>query len=103
MAQQGWVEGLDITDFSLCGKCEVCLLAKAKHLPFDDVVIPASEPLDRGSLDLWGKARTRSLGGANYMLLACDDGTGIPFTYFSATKDAETILKLVQEFVAMAE
>ncbi|KAJ3833024.1 hypothetical protein F5878DRAFT_547289, partial [Lentinula raphanica] len=103
MAKRNLVDGLEVSDFSLCGKCEVCLYSKAKRLPFDDIVVPASEPLDRVSLDLWGRARTKSLGGAYYMLLACDDGTGIPFTYFSATKDAETILKLVQDFVAMAE
>ncbi|KAJ3752943.1 hypothetical protein EV360DRAFT_88253 [Lentinula raphanica] len=46
MAKRGLVEGLEVTDFSLCGKCEVCLLAKAKRLPFDDIVVPAVEPLE---------------------------------------------------------
>ncbi|KAF5367653.1 hypothetical protein D9757_010984 [Collybiopsis confluens] len=103
MAKRGLVDGLEVTDYELCGKCEPCLFAKAKRLPFDDIVIPASEPLDRVSLDLWGPSRTRSLGGANYMLLACDDGTGIPFPYFSPNKESQSILKYVQDFVKMAE
>ncbi|KAF5391108.1 hypothetical protein D9757_003179 [Collybiopsis confluens] len=103
MAKRGLVDGLEVTDYELCGKCEPCLFAKAKRLPFDDIVIPASEPLDRVSLDLWGPSRTRSLGGANYMLLACDDGTGIPFPYFSSNKESQSILKYVQDFVKMAE
>ncbi|KAF5393028.1 hypothetical protein D9757_001100 [Collybiopsis confluens] len=103
MAKRGLVDGLEVTDYELCGKCEPCLFAKAKRLPFDDIVIPASEPLDRVSLDLWGPSRTRSLGGANYMLLACNDGTGIPFPYFSPNKESQSILKYVQDFVKMAE
>jgi GAG-pre-integrase domain len=30
MAKRGLIEGLEVSDFSLCGKCEVCLYAKAK-------------------------------------------------------------------------
>ncbi|KAF5353777.1 hypothetical protein D9757_013864 [Collybiopsis confluens] len=103
MAKRKTVEGLEVSDFALCGKCEVCLLAKAKRKPFDDIVVPSSEPLDRISLDLWGPARTKSLGGAYYMLLACDDGTGIPFPYFLTNKEAPTVLCNVENFVTMAE
>ncbi|KAF5371059.1 hypothetical protein D9757_010318 [Collybiopsis confluens] len=103
MAKRELVDGLEVTDFKLCGKCEPCLYTKAKRLPFDDIVIPSSEPLDRVSLDLWGPSRTKSLGGASYMLLACDDGTGIPFPYFSSNKEGQTVLKLVQDFVEMSE
>ncbi|KAF5374419.1 hypothetical protein D9757_011833 [Collybiopsis confluens] len=103
MAKRKTVEGLEVSDFTLCGKCEVCLLAKAKRKPFDDIVVPSSEPLDRISLDLWGPARTQSLGGARYMMLACDDGTGIPFPHFLPNKEASTVLGKVETFVAMAE
>ncbi|KAF5336753.1 hypothetical protein D9757_015372 [Collybiopsis confluens] len=103
MAKRKIVEGLEVSEFALCGKCEVCLLAKAKRKPFDDIVVPSSEPLDRISLDLWGPARTKSLGGAYYMLLACDDGTGIPFPYFLANKEAPTVLHNIENFVTMAE
>ncbi|KAF5389240.1 hypothetical protein D9757_003484 [Collybiopsis confluens] len=103
MAKREMVEGLEVSDFALCGKCEVCLFAKAKRKPFDDIVVPSSEPLDRISLDLWGPARTKSLGGAYYMLLACDDGTGIPFPYFLANKEGPTVLRNVENFVTMAE
>ncbi|KAF5378426.1 hypothetical protein D9757_011152 [Collybiopsis confluens] len=103
MAKRKTVEGLEVSDFTLCGKCEVCLLAKAKRKPFDDIVVPSSEPLDWISLDLWGPARTQSLGGARYMMLACDDGTGIPFPHFLPNKEASTVLGKVETFVAMAE
>ncbi|KAJ3831190.1 hypothetical protein F5878DRAFT_549833 [Lentinula raphanica] len=46
MAKRGMVEGLEVSDFSLCGKCEVCMYSKAKRQPFDDIVVPSSEPLD---------------------------------------------------------
>ncbi|KAF5334482.1 hypothetical protein D9757_015459 [Collybiopsis confluens] len=84
MAKRKIVEGLEVSEFALC-------------------VVPSSEPLDRISLDLWGPARTKSLGGAYYMLLACDDGTGIPFPYFLANKEAPTVLRNVENFVTMAE
>jgi GAG-pre-integrase domain len=46
MAKHELVEGLDVSDFSLCGKCKICLFAKAKQQPFDDIVVPSAEPLD---------------------------------------------------------
>jgi hypothetical protein len=103
MAQRKIVDGLDVTDYTLCGKCEVCVYSKAKRMPFDDIVVPSSEPLDCVSLDLWGPSRVKSLGGAVYMMLACNDGTGIPFPYFSSNKEAATILQQVKRFKVMAE
>ncbi|KAF5370488.1 hypothetical protein D9757_013124 [Collybiopsis confluens] len=34
MAKRKTVESLEVSDFALCGKCKVCLLAKAKRKPF---------------------------------------------------------------------
>ncbi|KAJ3836800.1 hypothetical protein F5878DRAFT_540682, partial [Lentinula raphanica] len=73
MKRRDLVNGLDITDANLCGKCEACMTAKATRRPFDSIVTPANQVLFRISLDLWGKARTMSLGGAFYMMLAVDD------------------------------
>ncbi|KAF5390463.1 hypothetical protein D9757_005175 [Collybiopsis confluens] len=103
MKRKNLVDGLEITDGNLCGCCEACLLGKAIHRPFDAIVMPSTEVLERVSLDLWGRARTRSLGGAYYLLVAVDDATGIPDPYFSATKDALLILELVKNFVVKAE
>ncbi|KAJ3839370.1 hypothetical protein F5878DRAFT_529121, partial [Lentinula raphanica] len=73
MKRRDLVDGLDITDSNLEGKCEPCIHAKATRRPFDSIVTPATEVLFRISLDLWGKARTMSLGGAWYLMLAVDD------------------------------
>ncbi|KAJ3834171.1 hypothetical protein F5878DRAFT_502775, partial [Lentinula raphanica] len=73
MKRRDLVNGLDITDSSLNGKCEPCLHAKPTRRPFDSIVTPATEVLFRIHLDLWGKSRTMSLGGAWYMMLTVDD------------------------------
>ena len=100
MAKQELVDGLKIMDSSLLGKCEMCLVAKTV---FDAIVVPSNEFLECVSPDLWGKARILSIGKATYMLLACEDLTGVSFPYFSFNKEVVMLLKLVENFVTMAE
>jgi hypothetical protein len=97
------VDGFVVTDTYLCGQCEVCIFAKMARRPFDEIVIPASEPLDRVSLDLWGRASVRSRGGAYYMFLIVDDGTSLMFPSFLSNKAGPTVLNSFSNWLAMAE
>ncbi len=60
MNDKGLVDGLEITNRLLNGMCEDCIFGKIVCCPFDEDVIPEGEPLDRVSVNLWGKARTVS-------------------------------------------
>lgn len=99
--KSGLIEGLEI-----CGQgtvepgtvepdhiCEPCKLGKAVRKPFDDTVSHETLPLERVHVDLWGRARTQSQGGANYMMLIGDGGSGCKFPEFLANKQAATILE----------
>ncbi|KAJ3833859.1 hypothetical protein F5878DRAFT_545816, partial [Lentinula raphanica] len=72
MQSQGLVDGLDIKSKQVLGMCEDCLYGKAKRRPFDEKVTHETEVLERVHIDLWGPARTTSLGGAKYMMLFSD-------------------------------
>ncbi|KAJ3925323.1 MAG: hypothetical protein NXY57DRAFT_882401, partial [Lentinula lateritia] len=72
IAEKSLVDGLVITNNTVSGLCEDCVYGKITRRPFDDVVVPETEPLERVSLDLWGRASVRSRGGAWYMLLCAD-------------------------------
>ncbi|KIY61002.1 hypothetical protein CYLTODRAFT_363489, partial [Cylindrobasidium torrendii FP15055 ss-10] len=72
LAASGLVEGMEVTGKKVEGRCVDCILGKAHKHPFDDIVIPEKEVLERVHLDLFGKARVASHGGANYMMLCAD-------------------------------
>ncbi len=70
MARKSLVDGLDVIAAEpLPGRCEDCIYGKHTARPYDAEVVPETEALECVHVDLWGKARVRSLGGAVYMLL----------------------------------
>jgi Reverse transcriptase (RNA-dependent DNA polymerase)/gag-polypeptide of LTR copia-type/GAG-pre-integrase domain len=104
MLSKGLVDGLEILARK-CeeGRCEDCILGKQTARPYDDEVTPESEPLERLHIDLWGRARVRSLGGAYYMMVIVDGGTSRLSPYFLADKSANTTLRVFREYVEEAE
>ncbi|CAK5275203.1 unnamed protein product [Mycena citricolor] len=103
MATRGFVEGLDITKGEVRGMCQDCILGKQDRAPFDDEVVHENNALERVHLDLWGRARTPSWGGAVYLLLISDGGTSMKFPVFLADKRKETVLKAFAAWVTEAE
>ena len=71
--------------------------------PFDDEVEHSTEVLKCISLDLWGKARTQSQGGAWYMGLIVDQATGTPTPFFTLLKHTEVILDGLKTVLMCAE
>ncbi|CAK5264062.1 unnamed protein product [Mycena citricolor] len=103
MATRGFVEGLDITKGEVRGMCQDCILGKQDRAPFDDKVVHENNALERVHLDLWGRARTPSWGGAVYLLLISDGGTSMKFPVFLADKRKETVLKAFAAWVTEVE
>ncbi|CAK5283655.1 unnamed protein product [Mycena citricolor] len=97
------VDGLDVTDSTVRGMCNDCILGKHDRTPFNDEVTHESEPLERVHLDLWGRARTPSWGHAVYLLLVSDGGTSMKFPLFLSDKRQETVLKAFSSWLTEAE
>jgi hypothetical protein len=103
LASKGMVEGLNITSLETRGRCEDCIYGKHTHQPFDEVVTPETEVLERAHLDLWGRARMQSMGGKSYMMLIEDRGSSHMEGYFLDSKSAETTLAAFSHYHVMAE
>lgn len=52
--------------------CEDCLYGKAMKHPFDEVLTHESEVLEQAHIDLFGPSRTKTRGGASYLMLRTD-------------------------------
>ena len=61
------VNGLKFNISSPDFDCEMCIQAKQAHMPFSKTVIDhADKPGELTHTDVWGPARTKSLGSARY-------------------------------------
>jgi hypothetical protein len=99
MAKKGLVDGLDIVgSVEPEGKCEDCIYGKQTTRPYDEVIEPETEVLQQVYIDLWGPARVRSVGGAEYMMVFNDGGSSYQVGYFLNSKSADTTLSTFTEF-----
>lgn len=104
MAKKGLVDGLDIVgSVEPEGKCEDCIYGKQTARPYDQVVERETEVLERVYIDLWGPARVRSVGGAEYMMAFNDGGSSYRVGYFLNSKSADTTLTAFAEFHVKSE
>ncbi|CAK5280773.1 unnamed protein product [Mycena citricolor] len=99
MEAKNLVNGLNVVNGVLTGMCQDCILGKQDRMPFNDEVLHETEPLERVHLDLWGKSRTPSFGGAIYLFLISDGGTGMKFPVFIK----ETVLEAFSTWLVSAE
>ena len=103
LLSKGMVEGLNITSLETQGCCKDCIFGKHARWPFDEVVTPETEVLERAHLDLWGKACVQSMGGKSYMMLIEDGGSSHMEGYFLDSKATETTLATFLHYHVMAE
>ena len=92
MAKDNLVNGLSISELSLNGKCEDCIMGRQTHRPFDGETEKTLDPLELVSFDLWGPSRTQSASGKIYLMIIIDAGTSYKFGAYLADKsDATTV------------
>jgi hypothetical protein len=92
MAKQNLVDGLQISDTTLTGKCEDCILGRQTRRPFDSETEKNLKPLELVSFDLWGPSRVQSIGGKVFLMIIVDGGTSCKFgTYLSDKADTTTL------------
>ena len=86
MASNKLVDGLMISETSLNGKCEDCIMGRQTRRPFDVETEKKLEPLELVSFDLWGPSRTQSAGGKVYLMIIVDAGTSYKYGAYLADK-----------------
>jgi hypothetical protein len=103
MTNKDLVDGLNVTETSLRGKCEDCILGRQTRRPFDEETEKNLPPLELVSFDLWGPSRVQSAGGKVYFMPIIDGGTSYKHgAYLSDKSDASTIAAF-DEFRVKAE
>ncbi len=92
MLKGNLVDGLNVSDSDLRGKCEDCVVGRQTRRPFDGKTETDLEPLELVSFDLWGPSRVQSAGGKIYFMPVVDGGSSFKYgAYLSDKSDASTI------------
>ena len=87
IAQKNLAEGFEVDTTIASRTCDACIQAKQTVRPFPQEAEGRSKiPGERIFSDVWGKARTRSLEGAEYFISFIDDATRMVTVMFMKVK-----------------
>ena len=103
LANNNLVDGLNISEMTLTGKCEDCVMGRQTRRPFDGATEKNLAPLDLVAFDLWGPSRTKSAGGKIYLMIIVDAGTSYKYGAYLSDKSDPTTLATFEIFCAKAE
>jgi hypothetical protein len=103
MADKNLVDGLKISEMTLTGKCEDCILGRQTRRPFDGTTEKDMPPLHLVSFDLWGPSRVPSIGGKTFLMIIVDAGTSVKHGDYLPNKSDDTTITAFEAFRAKAE
>ena len=103
MANKDLVDGLNLSETTVNGKCEDCILGRQTRRPFDGTTEKELAPLDLVAFDLWGPSRVQSVGGKIYLMIIIDAGTSYKYGAYLHDKSDLTTLATFEIFRAQAE
>jgi len=103
MARNNLVDGLIISDTTINGKCEDCILGRQTRRPFDGETEKHLGPLDLVVFDLWGPSRVQSAGGKIYFMIIVDRGTSYKLGAYLSEKTDTTTMSAFDGFRIKAE
>ena len=103
MANNNLVDGLKISNMSIRGKCEDCILGWQTCCPFNGVTDKDLAPLDLVAFDLWGPSCVQSVGGKSYMMIIVDSGSSYKCGTYTSNKSDATTIAAFNVFWARAE
>ena len=103
MASQNLVEGLKISETTVTGKCEDCILGHQTCHPFDGTTEKDLVPLELVAFDLWGLSHVQSAGGKVYMMIIVDTGTSYKYGVYLSDKSDRTTLAAFKTFCVNAK
>ncbi|KAL4291591.1 hypothetical protein GQ457_14G021780 [Hibiscus cannabinus] len=96
----------DVLPNSLCNKsdnslCQICPLAKQRHISFSKSSIHSQHPFELVHCDIWGPFKTATYNNQRFFLTLVDDFTRTTWTYLMKHKfDA---LVIVPSFISMVK
>ena len=103
MSRNNLVDGLRISETTLEGKCEDCIMGRQTRRPFDGETDKDLDPLDLVSFDIWGPSRVQSVGGKVYLLIIVDAGTSFKYGAYLADKSDATVSDAFEVFRTKGE
>jgi hypothetical protein len=103
MASKGLVDGLKMSEMTVNGKCEDCILGCQTRRPFDGETEKNLTPLKLVAFDLWGPSRIQSAGGKTYMMISVDAGTSHKCGKYLPDKSDKTTIPTFETFCAKAK
>ena len=103
MVKHTLVDGLKISDETLKGKCEDCILGQQTRRPFDGETEKNLAPLNLIAFDLWGPSRVPSVRGKSYLIIIVDGGTSYKYGTYTSDKSDSTTLAAFNIFCVKAE
>ena len=99
LARKNLVDGLEIIKGEpLPGSCEDCIYGKHTTCPYNVDVEAEHEVLRRVHVDIWGKARIKSIRGAFYLMLFTDGGSSYRKDYYLLDKSGNTLIKCIKVY-----
>ena len=103
MAKNKLVDGLTISELSITGKCEDCIVGRQTRRPFDGTTEKDLAPLDLVAFDLWGPSRTQSVRGKVYLMIIINAGTSYKYGAYLSDKSDTTVIPTFKNFRTRAE
>ena len=103
MASRNLVDGLRISETTVSGKCEDCILGRQTRRPFDGATEKDLAPLELVAFDLWGPSCVQSAGGKVYMMVIVDAGTSYKYGAYLSDKSDRTTIATFDIFRVNAE
>ncbi|KAL4363042.1 hypothetical protein GQ457_04G026360 [Hibiscus cannabinus] len=96
----------DVLPDSLCNKsdnslCQICPLAKQRHLSFPTSSIHSQHPFELVHCDIWGPFKTATYSNQRFFLTLVDDFTRTTWTYLMTHKS--DALVIVPNFISMVK
>jgi hypothetical protein len=103
MARMNLVDGLIISETTISGQCEDCIMGHQTRRPFDGETVKDLKPLDLVAFDLWGPSRVKSAGGKTYLMIIVDGGTSYKYGVYLSNKSNTTTISAFDGFRIKAE
>ena len=103
MVHNNLVDGLEISEMTLNGKCKDCILGWQTCRPFDGTTERDLASLDLVAFDLWGPSCVQSVGGKFYLMIIVNAGTSYKYRAYLSDKSDTTILLAFEIFCAKVE
>ena len=103
MAKSNLVDGLKLSNETINGKCEDCILGQQTQHPFDGTTEKDLDPLDFVVFDLWGPSCIQSAGGKSYLMVIVNSGSSNKHSAYMSDKSDTTTIAAFDNFCTKAE